>query len=521
VVAGRRLLAAEADQGTQECRDPAGLGSVSDRTTYRLSQLGVGLRSRVALEDPGLRLDHLPECPEADAVAVGERAALTPARRLARLCVRLLQLGDEARLANPGDPKDRDELGRALRGGPRKPLLQGRELTLAPDEGRGMPQEIDPRLRQRADRLPGPDLGDLSHCSDRLCLSVLDRVPRRAERLLADEDAGGRGGRLQARGRADDVAHDYGLPLPVECAERDVRLTGCDGHADLPIVLVEPVPDGEGRAYRALGVVLVCCRNAEQCRGGVAGELLDGPAEALEIGANMGVVGAEDGTDVLGIELHAARREFGEVGEQDGDELPLRARRAGARRGRTAADEAGIVAEDPPLELLQALARFDPELGHERLPHLTVRGKCLRMPPGAVEGEHELSTQVLAERVLRGEQCELGYELAAAPEGEVRVETPLQRREAKLVQPGDFGRDGVLVEDVRKRPPAPKGERSSKHLGATGGLVLERGPRGLSEALEARRVELVEIDPKGVAGRTRLQHGGRGVLRRAGLEDCP
>jgi hypothetical protein len=143
------------------------------------------------------------------------------------------------------------------------------------------------------------------------------------------------------------------------------------------------------------------------------------------------------------------------------------------------------------------------------------------MPPGAVEGKHELSTHVLAEWVLRGEHCELGYELAGAPEGEVRVETPLQRREAKLVQPGDFGRDGVLVEDVSERPPAPKGERSSKHLGAPGGLVLKRGPGGTSVALEARRVELVEIDPKGVAGRTRLQHGGRGVLRPAGLEDCP
>jgi hypothetical protein len=42
----------------------------------------------------------------------------------------------------------------------------------------------------------------------------------------------------------------------------------------------------------------------------------------------------------------------------------------------------------------------------------------------------------------------------------------------------------------------------------------------MSEALETLSVESVGVDTKGVAARTRLQHG-RGILRPAGLEDRP
>jgi hypothetical protein len=167
---------------------------------------------------------------------------------------------------------------------------------------------------------------------------------------------------------------------------------------------VEPVPDDERRPDRPLRVVLVGCRNAEECHGGVAGGLLDGPTEAFEIGTNVGVVGAEDSANVLRIELPVGRGEIGEVGEQDGDEFPLFARRAPARRGRTAADEGGVVAEDPPVELHHALARLDPELADQRPPSLTVRGERVRLSSGAVQGEHELGAHVLPVGLLRDER---------------------------------------------------------------------------------------------------------------------
>ena len=57
-----------------------------------------------------------------------------------------------------------------------------------------------------------------------------------------------------------------------------------------------------------------------------------------------------------------------------------------------------------------------------------------------------------------------------------------------------------------ERLPPPEGKRRRSSLARPGGLVLEQWPRGACEALEARCIELIEIDPKEVAGRTRLQH---------------
>ena len=61
------------------------------------------------------------------------------------------------------------------------------------------------------------------------------------------------------------------------------------------------VADRERRPDRALGVVLVRGRGAEERHDRVADELLDGAAVSLELGANALVVGAEERLDVLRI----------------------------------------------------------------------------------------------------------------------------------------------------------------------------------------------------------------------------
>ena len=67
-------------------------------------------------------------------------------------------------------------------------------------------------------------------------------------------------------------------------------------------------------------------RRSEQRHDGVADELLHRPAEALELGTEMGVVGLQHGLDVLRVESLRASGEPHEVGEEDRDDLPLRAR---------------------------------------------------------------------------------------------------------------------------------------------------------------------------------------------------
>jgi len=114
IVGGDGLLAAEADESAQVRRDPASRGRIFDDPMDSLPELAMDLLSRIALQNPGFRLHHLPECPEADAVAVGERATLTPCQRPVRPSRRLPELGDEPRLADAGDAEDRHEGWRGL-----------------------------------------------------------------------------------------------------------------------------------------------------------------------------------------------------------------------------------------------------------------------------------------------------------------------------------------------------------------------------------------------------------------------
>ena len=70
-----------------------------------------------------------------------------------------------------------------------------------------------------------------------------------------------------------------------------------------------------------------------------------------------------------------------------------------------------------------------------------------------------------------------GTSSPARPSDEVRVETPLERREAELVQPGDLRRDGVLVEYVRERSSRQRASARRSSSAARAGSLLEQWPR--------------------------------------------
>ena len=65
------------------------------------------------------------------------------------------------------------------------------------------------------------------------------------------------------------------------------------------------------------------CRRAVHGDHGVADELLDCPAVALEVPPQRLVVATQQRPDVLGVELLGARRGADEVDEDCGDDLPL------------------------------------------------------------------------------------------------------------------------------------------------------------------------------------------------------
>ena len=185
-------------------------------------------------------------------------------------------------------------------------------------------RDVDAEARPRLQRLPDRDRLLFSFCRDRLGLAVLDRVPRRPVGALADEDPVHGGGALQPRGRVDDVAGGHPLALGRARVERDERLAGVDGDPHLePLFFSDPVANREGGPDGALGVVLVRERRPEERHHRVADELLHRPAEVLELPAQPRVIRREQLAHVLRIHPLGPRREPNEVGEEDGDDLPL------------------------------------------------------------------------------------------------------------------------------------------------------------------------------------------------------
>ena len=115
---------------------------------------------------------------------------------------------------------------------------------------------------------------------------VGDRCLGRALGRLADEHGAGLGDRLDPGGRVDEVAGDHALALG---AERHRRLAGEDartraqlGRADLGAERGDGGDELERRADGALGVVLLRDRRAPDRHHGVADELLDRAAVALD-----------------------------------------------------------------------------------------------------------------------------------------------------------------------------------------------------------------------------------------------
>src|SRR5205823_15121182 len=97
----------------------------------------------------------------------------------------------------------------------------------------------------------------------------------------------------------------------------------CDPDVQLTRLIAHPVTNFDRGAYRAFGVVLVSGRRAEEGHHGIADELLHGGSESLELVTEALVVRLKQRANVLGIHLVRALGEADEIGEQNGDRLPL------------------------------------------------------------------------------------------------------------------------------------------------------------------------------------------------------
>ena len=147
----------------------------------------------------------------------------------------------------------------------------------------------------------------------------------------------------------------------------------------------------------------------------------------------------------------ARRRRFRACGR----DLRLGARRL-LQRGQA---ELRILREDLLVQPPERGAGLDAEPVDEGRACRLVRLERLGLPARPVQGEHQLGTEVLAERVQADERLELADQLRVASVREIELDPLLDARQAKLLQTGDLGLGEALVGEVRQRFPPPLLER--------------------------------------------------------------
>jgi hypothetical protein len=289
-----------------------------------VAQLRPRLLGGVGVDDAAFLAQHLAERPEHDAAPVGQAAAGAEGRGDGPRSQLALQLAQDARLAHAGLSDQRHQVRRALQLDPLEDRLESGQLLLAAHQ-RGLARRraaADRVLRHHRDGLPRRDGLGLALQLERLELLVLDRAARRAHGALADGDAPRPSRALQPGGDVDHVSH-HGVVLADRAGE---HLPGVHAHAQVEVhaigqVLVHVPHRGlhaEPGAHRALLVVLVGDRRAEDRHDVVAYVLVDGPAVALDLRSEPHQHAVDERLHGLGV--HALRHGgvAGQVGEQDG-----------------------------------------------------------------------------------------------------------------------------------------------------------------------------------------------------------
>ena len=107
-----------------------------------------------------------------------------------------------------------------------------------------------------------------------------------------------------------------------------------------------------------------------------------------------------------------------------------------------------------------------------------------------VQRQHQLSADALAQGMLTHESVELADQLVLATEREIGVDPNLQRRQTRLLQPGDLSLSERLVGEVSQRRPPPQPQRIAQEAG--GGRGISPGQR--LAALDGQTLELVGIE---------------------------
>jgi hypothetical protein len=120
------------------------------------------------------------------------------------------------------------------------------------------------------------------------------------------------------------------------------------------------------------------------------------------------------------------------------------------------------------------------------------------MAPGPVQREHQSRDEPLPQRMLRGKPLEFRHQLSATTHPQLSVGSILERREPRVLEPGDLRLRERLVAELFERRPAPQPKRTIEQLDSGRGIAQFERPA----AIRDKHLEAVGIDLVGI-------HGGR------------
>ena len=139
---------------------------------------------------------------------------------------------------------------------------------------------------------------------------------------------------------------------------------------------------------------------------------------------------------------------------------PIPAQRQPGRRGE---HQRRVVGEDPLLELHQRGRRVEAELLDEHLAMVPQDAERVRLATGAIERDHELGLERLAERVRTGERLDLGDHLRRPAARQLGLDQPLVGDEPQLFEPLGLRARPVLVGELGVRVAPPERQRLAQH----------------------------------------------------------
>ncbi len=118
-----------------------------------------------------------------------------------------------------------------------------------------------------------------------------------------------------------------------------------------------------------------------------------------------------------------------------------------------------VVREDRLLDPPQVRPRLEPQLVAEDAPCLLERLQRVGLAAAAIEGDHQLPPQALAERVVRERRPDCRRELAVLSERERHFELLLERVDAQRLEPACLGAEPRRAAQTLQRRPAPERQR--------------------------------------------------------------